>query len=226
MDFYFYLIFTSNQFSKKHSISMNFLAHVFLTKKNTALMVGNFVADFLKGNKHEETYPFDVLEGIQLHRKIDKFTDQHEVVKAGYQMLKPLQGRYASVTLDIYYDYFLVKNWEQYSSLNLEQFTQSIYQRLEDYMELYPPFLQRRLPLMIGDNWLVRYGTIDGLAFTFSKMANRASKPAAFQRAVQDLQTYETELNKNFNAFFPDLAKFVELEMEDAIENIEKNQGS
>jgi acyl carrier protein phosphodiesterase len=70
---------------------------------------------------------------------------------------------------------------------------------------------------------LVRYGTIDGLTFTFSKMANRASKPKAFYRAVADLQTFETELNENFKAFFPDLQAFVELEMIEAIKKIEEN---
>jgi len=192
---------------------MNFLAHVFLARKSEPLMVGNFVTDFLKGDAYKEVYPSDVLEGITLHKKIDKFTDKHPAVKSGYQLLKPFQSRYAGVTLDIYQDYFLVKNWEKYSDLDLHEFSQSIYRTLEDYMDLYPAFLQKRLPLMIADDWLVRYGTIDGLRFTFSKMANRASKPEAFQRAVEDLITFEEVLDENFKQFFPDLINFVDLEM-------------
>ncbi len=192
---------------------MNFLAHVFLTKSDTPLMVGNFVADYLKGKKHELTYPKNVLEGITLHRKIDKFTDKHPLVKKSYQMLKPLQGRYAAVTLDIYYDYFLVKNWKKYTDEDLKAFTQSTYRQLESYMYLYPPFLQKRLPLMIADDWLIKYGQLSGLEFTFSKMVRRVSVPTAFQRAVQDLQDFEMELDEGFNGFFPDLVAFVEKEM-------------
>ena len=59
---------------------MNFLAHTYLSCSNEDLLVGNFLADFMK-NKDIESLPSNILKGIDLHRKIDSFTDSHPAVK-------------------------------------------------------------------------------------------------------------------------------------------------
>jgi len=55
---------------------MNYLAHCYLSGKNEDLLLGNFMTDFLQ-KKEERNYKDIVLLGIQLHRAIDTFTDQH-----------------------------------------------------------------------------------------------------------------------------------------------------
>ncbi len=192
---------------------MNFLAHIFLTKKHTPLMIGNFLADFLKGKKQLEHLPKGVLEGIYLHRKIDHFTDHHELVKVGYQRLKPSQGRYASVITDIYFDYFLIKNWSKYTETPLSTFLPPVYEALLDHIDLYPKKIQKRVRLMIADNWLFQYGKLDGLRFTFDRVADRTSFDHNLGKAVDDLVKYEAEFDAEFNVFFPELIDFVNKEM-------------
>ena len=65
---------------------MNFLAHAVLSFERPEIMVGNFIADFVKGNAYLE-YPQSVRNGIMLHREIDKFTDQHPQVKKSKKRL-------------------------------------------------------------------------------------------------------------------------------------------
>ena len=58
---------------------MNFLAHLFLSGENEKVKIGNFIGDFVKGNKLEE-YDQEIQFGIRLHREIDSYTDSHPVV--------------------------------------------------------------------------------------------------------------------------------------------------
>lgn len=187
---------------------MNFLAHLFLSKHDEALMLGNFMGDFVRKSADVD-YPEGIRRGLELHRNIDTFTDTHPLVRESTRLLHERHHKYAPVLLDVYYDYLLVKNWEVFSTQSLLDFTQNVYKILESYIEIMPPVLQQRLPLMIADDWLVRYGTFEGLEFTFSRMRLRASKPSYFDHAVETLQLHLEPLNERFLQFFPDVMEFV-----------------
>ena len=55
---------------------MNYLAHLYLSGDDEAIMVGNFIGDYVKGKSYKN-FPADIQKGILLHRQIDFFTDQH-----------------------------------------------------------------------------------------------------------------------------------------------------
>ena len=60
---------------------MNFLAHAYLSFNDPDVLMGNMMADAVRGKQADE-YPDKIRNGILLHRRIDAFTDQHELVKA------------------------------------------------------------------------------------------------------------------------------------------------
>jgi acyl carrier protein phosphodiesterase len=192
---------------------MNFLAHAYLSFEQPNILIGNFVADFLRGQNAIRKLPQAIQQGITIHRKIDQFTDTHPMTRQSIQRLKATQGRYASVIIDVFYDYFLVKNWSRFSPSPLPEFTANTYETLLQAIDIYPDFLQKRLPLMVADDWLVRYGEIDGLQFTFSKMSNRTKFEDSFHLATDDLLRYEEEFNEAFLVFFPELVAYIEAEM-------------
>jgi acyl carrier protein phosphodiesterase len=123
--------------------------------------------------------------------------------------LRPVHGKYAPVILDVFFDYILVENWQHFSAEPLGEFAGFAYATLEKHVHLMPVFLQERLPLMIADDWLVRYGTKDGLAFTFSRMKLRSSFPEFFENALDSLQSDYSAYQREFLAFFPDAIHFV-----------------
>lgn len=45
---------------------MNFLAHFFLSNKIENIVIGNFLGDFVRGNKYKD-YPEEIAKGILLH---------------------------------------------------------------------------------------------------------------------------------------------------------------
>ena len=58
---------------------MNYLAHAVLSFNNDSVLVGQFIADDVKGNQWMN-YETDIRNGILLHRFIDDFTDNHAAV--------------------------------------------------------------------------------------------------------------------------------------------------
>lgn len=187
---------------------MNFLAHLFLSKYDDDLLIGNFIADFIR-KKDDVNYSQGIQRGLTLHRKIDTFTDNHAMVRESTRLLHERHHKYSPVILDVYYDYLLAKNWEAFSKQSLSDFTQNVYKTLESNLLVMPPVLQHRLPLMIADDWLTRYGTFEGLEFTFNRMKRRASQPSHFDNAGETLQMNLDFLDENFRRFFPDAIHFV-----------------
>ncbi len=183
---------------------MNFLAHIFLSGPDENLVVGNFLADFIS-NKEVFKLPANIQKGVQMHRQIDTFTDHHPIVRKSAKRLHKAHGKYAPVILDVFYDFLLAQNWERYSTQSLEVFTADVYEVLLRHLPLMPEILQDRLPRMIADNWLVRYGTEEGLRFTFSRVKLRSSAPHFFENAVESLTSNYHEFEEAFNIFFPEV---------------------
>ena len=65
---------------------MNYLAHIYLSRDDELISIGNFMADHVKGNKYK-LYAPDLQKGILLHRHIDSFTDAHELVRKSKMIL-------------------------------------------------------------------------------------------------------------------------------------------
>ncbi|MBK9014895.1 MAG: DUF479 domain-containing protein [Saprospiraceae bacterium] len=183
---------------------MNFLAHIYLSGPDEHLLVGNFLADFIS-NKEVAKLPPSIQKGVQMHRQIDSFTDRHPMVKQGARRLHPSHGKYAPVILDVCHDFLLAQNWERYSDKSLEAFSANVYEVLLRHLPIMPTILHDRLPKMVADNWLVRYGTEDGLRFTFSRVKMRSSAPHFFENAVESLTKHYDDFNDEFNSFFPDI---------------------
>ena len=105
---------------------MNYLAHALFSNNDPNLLIGNFIADHLRGNDFQK-YPQEIITGIYLHRKIDTFTDNHESFKASKRLFYKGYERYSGILIDIYSDHFLAKNFDHYSQLSLKEFTETAY---------------------------------------------------------------------------------------------------
>jgi len=183
---------------------MNFLAHLFLSCSDDSLMVGNFLTDFL--NKREtEDLPRSYHAGVQFHRLIDTFTDQHPSVVQGVRILQPYHRKYASVVLDVFYDYFLIHNWSQFTEEPFSDFRQRIYKILTSHLNQMPLKIQPRVIRMVEGDWLASYGSISGLLYAIEGLSRRASRPEWLLNVADSLHNEEEHLSETFMSFFPDL---------------------
>lgn len=187
---------------------MNFLAHTLLSCQNEHKLVGNFMADFLI-NKEVDALPDYLKEGVELHKAIDAFTDNHPSVKASITLFRPTQGKYSPVTVDILFDYILTQKWNQYSQLSLRDLVDNSYETIQKYIDLYPPKLQEKVPRMIADDFLYACENMERLIRTFGMVAKRAKFDNHFDTAHNDYIMHEEELIAHFDTFFPDLVNHV-----------------
>ena len=174
--------------------------------------MGNMIADFISNRDLQSLKP-EVREGVMVHRKIDTFTDSHESVRESIRRLHPIFHKYSPVVVDIYYDYFLSKNWRRYAALPIVEFSVDVYGTFNSRMEEVPDLMKPRLQSMISHNFLENYGTKTGIQFTFNKFQERVKFPVSFEQASDIMMVYEDEFNDEFNVFFPEIKKYiVELE--------------
>lgn len=186
---------------------MNFLAHAYLSFDQEKILVGNFAADFIKG-RDLHLYEEGIQMGIMLHREIDTFTDTHPLVKAGQSYLRPKFRHYSTVISDIFFDYFLAKNWSTYSNQPLENFARKTYDLMEQYHDQLPEDFNQMLNWMKNQNWLVAYGSKEGIQRALNGLTRRAKFDSKMNEATTVLKEKEQEFEVIFFAFFEDLRTF------------------
>lgn len=186
---------------------MNFLAHIYLSGEDEGITIGNFIADGIKGKKYL-SYPESIQKGILLHRGIDSFTDSHPTVRQSTARLHENYGHYSGVIVDILYDHFLAKNWNQYHEQDLAEYIQDFYELLRTNFEILPARIQRMMPHMISDNWLLSYASISGISTILDQMNTRTKNRSKMNFAVIELEKFYTEFETEFTSFFSELILF------------------
>lgn len=183
---------------------MNFLAHMYLSCSETNLICGNYLGDFVRNHELKDL-PKGWIRGIQLHRKIDSFTDTHKRVKACTRLLHPSQGKYSPVVIDILFDYILYTHWDHYSEIVFDDFEIQIYDTLLENVAQFPARIKKRTLSMIDQKFFRSYTSLEGLRFTFQQMKKRLNFDSNMEKAVDDLELHQDVFTTEFNAFFPEL---------------------
>jgi acyl carrier protein phosphodiesterase len=186
---------------------MNFLAHAHLSGNNDNILFGNFIADAVKGRDFTK-YNEEIQSGILLHRKIDTFTDRHEIFKKTLSRVRADFGKYSGVAADIYYDHFLAKNWADYHDNELKVFAHKVYSILKKNYLVLPARTKRLLPFLITQNWLYGYSNFHDLELVFYGMDRRTGFQSGMSKAVQVLQRNYSGINEDFNEFYPQIIKY------------------
>lgn len=186
---------------------MNFLAHIYLSNENKDITIGNFIADAIKGKKYKD-YPSEISKGIILHRNIDTFTDSHPIVRKSTARLHENYSHYSGVIVDMLYDHFLAKNWHKYHSEPLASYADNFYKMILENIEMMPERIQKMIPYMVNNNWLMSYATIEGMGEILSQMNYRTRGKSNMNLAVNELVLYYPEFQAEFTSFFDELIHF------------------
>ena len=172
-------------------------------------MIGNYIADHIRGNKFSQFHP-EIQQGILLHREIDTFTDAHKIVRQSKRRLHERYGHYDGVIIDIFYDHFLAKNWDNYSAIPLEVYSKSIYKLLKENEGILPEKSIQFLKYMIEYDILYHYQSLNGIQKVLNGMNYRTKGKSQMNLAIEDLQLLHKELEEDFTVFFEDLRNFSE----------------
>lgn len=188
---------------------MNFLAHLYLACLPTGqagydegLIVGNFIADSVKGNKYQLFSP-TISRGILMHREVDYFSDHNPFYLQSVHLLQSAYGKYSGVITDMFYDYFLAINWNTYSPVDLRKFCDEAYHILASYRDDMPEESRMVLEYMSKHDWLYSYRETEGIRKALKGMSKRMKYYFPMDNAVTELEKNASVYSVHFSAFFP-----------------------
>jgi acyl carrier protein phosphodiesterase len=187
---------------------MNFLAHLFLAGEDEELLIGNFIADSVKGNKYT-IYPGRISKGILMHREIDFFSDNNPVYLQSVHRLQPNYGKYSGIITDMFYDYFLANNWSTFSNISLEDFCINTYKILNKYIDKIPKESLAISTYMSRENWLLSYREKENIRGSLAGMSRRMKYYFPMDTAVVELEKNAELYNRDFLEFFPLLIEHI-----------------
>jgi acyl carrier protein phosphodiesterase len=187
---------------------MNFLGHLYLSGNEPLVIVGNFMADAVKGSDLSAHHP-DVVRGIRMHRAIDVFTDTHPLTRTGRLRTRSHAGRYAGVVLDLFYDHLLAVHWERWHAEPLAEFNLRMYGLLEAHREHLPPRTLAMLPYMVRHDWLGSYARVEGIGRALEGLAQRVPAGASMRGAERLLREHGDAYLAEFEAFLPEVEHHV-----------------
>jgi acyl carrier protein phosphodiesterase len=190
---------------------MNFLAHLYLSGDDDKLITGNFIGDYVKGNKFLK-YPGKIREGIILHRHIDSFSDGHFHFREVKKLFRPEFGLYSGVVTDLVLDHFLASRWSNYSHLTLRQFARKIHTALLSNFFYLPPRVQGFLPVLIKNRRLESYARKEGICQSLEIMSRYTSLPEKSKLAIEIMQSNFDLIDMHFTSFMPELISFADNE--------------
>ena len=187
---------------------MNWLAHVFLSEPNVQFQLGNLLADVVRGAQRD-AMSADFVRGAACHKAIDAFTDAHPVVKRSRARIGSEHRRFSGVLIDVFYDYYLARNWERYSPIALDVYTAAFYASAQAHVIELPPVARTMLERIIRYDLLGSYARVDGVERALRRIStyleSRWHKQFALDQGVRDLIAHEAELAADFHEFFPTL---------------------
>ena len=192
---------------------MNWLAHLLLAEPNPEASLGNLLGDLVKGEARKTLSP-GLQKGIKCHQAIDMFTDQHPIVKLSKGRIDSQYRRFAGILVDVFYDYILANNWQDYSNIALAEFTTTTYASWSGHLETLPLYAYGVIKRLMAEDWLLTYSTVSGIETTLTRISwrlNRRSKRSYdLTPAINELLNNYVSLEQDFQQFFPLLRLYID----------------
>ena len=189
---------------------MNYLAHVYLSRENIDLAIGNFIADNIKGNNYKK-FNINWQKGILLHRFIDSYTDSHYIFREHSKIFFNSHRHYSRVLIDIFYDHFLAENWKKYSQISLVNFEYDFCKSLTKNLNKFPNEISNKIRFFINQNWFTKYSSIKGLIYILKKMDNKTQFDSNLVTSIEKFISFAPEMETQFFIFFEDMINNVNI---------------
>jgi len=193
---------------------MNYLGHAFLSMNDGNILTGNIIGDYVKGKSVLEKYPEEIRRGILLHRKIDSYTDAHPAVARAKILFREMYHLYAGAIVDILFDHFLANDPKYFSSEKaLFNFSQQVYEQLEENSRYFPEKFVSFFPYMRSHNWLYGYRTLKGIGKSLKGLEHRSQHVPDIEDAYKIFVSNYYQLTQCYYEFIGDVFSYVKVEL-------------
>ncbi len=189
---------------------MNYLAHLYFAEDTPESRVGNLMADFVRGPVDRQPYGGAVMRGMRSHVAVDRFTDDHDVVRESKAVISRRRRRFAGIIVDVCYDHFLARHWSDFSDVPLSAFIEGTYGSFRTYRGELPPVMSRVIRHMVEHDWLRGYQELSGIGRALDGLSMRIRRPNTLAGSVEELKENYGEMEGQFLRFFPALVQHME----------------
>lgn len=189
---------------------MNWLAHLILSEPTSAFRIGNLLPDILRSSDLTEL-PAKFQAGVDCHRAIDRYTDQHPIFRRSRWRLEPPYRRYGGILVDVFYDHFLASAWSTYSAVPLPHFIEEVHASFAAHRAELPVKAYRRLLEIRTGDWLSSYRHLEGVRRALDGIGMRLRRPMELGPATAQLELHYEALQADFREFFPELRAHIGL---------------
>lgn len=186
---------------------MNFLGHAYLARKNPTLIGGNFAGDFFKGNLKNFNLNPEIMHGVELHRKIDSYTDANENIKKAGKILQAFGvNKIAFIATDILVDHYLSSNWNLFHDQEYEEFLSYVYHHTDAQLSLLPDEFSWLYNRLKKQKWMHQYNSLDGIQEIMRQFSHRIPFENDLQKSfiIYRDEAYD-EMNQYFHQFIIDI---------------------
>jgi acyl carrier protein phosphodiesterase len=185
---------------------LNFIAHLLLSGYENGVIVGNFIADSIKGKNYIQ-YPSEIQKGILFHRQIDFFTDTHYLVRKSKLHFVEKHKHYAGVLVDIYYDHILMQHWKEYSNESKKEFSDRVTRVLLDNWEYLPEFPRMFLNYNQKHDSINHYHELSKIKLVLEGMTRRIGGRIDLATSIDEFEVNALSIEQDFLKFFEELRK-------------------
>jgi acyl carrier protein phosphodiesterase len=187
---------------------VNHLAHLRLSPPDPHWRLGALLGDFVRGTDLS-AHPDGVRRGIELHRAIDSFTDAHPVFAQSRRRIDGPLRRFSGVLVDVFYDHFLLRRWDEIGSgEHAAAFASDAYALLRDHRELLHGAIHTHLDRMIENRWLEKSADLEGVRTVLGRIAMRMRREVALEDGAELLRRDYDAFADDFDSFWPDVEVF------------------
>ena len=166
--------------------------------------------------------PLGVATGVRVHRRVDVYTDAHEVWRQSRDRFPRSLRRFAGIAVDMIYDHFLARDWERYHGEPLASFTATAYDEIGQHSTLFTPRLERLFPLMSSGDWLASYQEFENTQFALERMSGRSPRTAPLAETAHEMAPIYSGLADDFEQFFPELQLAAQAARDDVLVLLEQ----
>ncbi len=170
------------------------------------ILIGNFMGDFVKGPLADQ-FPERIRQGLTLHRGIDTFASRDELFRRSRLRLDPHYGLYRGVLIDLFYDHFLVAEWNRWSIEPFDVFLARTRLTIENQRDELPERLQKLLPI-IFEELLPSYREVSGIGSALERMSRRVVRTNPLAGGEAELIRHYEALRADFREFMPLVQNF------------------
>lgn len=165
------------------------------------------MGDFVRGSIDPALRP-GVRRGIALHRAIDSHTDGHHDIQALRRLFEPPYRRYAGILIDIWFDHLLARDFDRWSGIPLEPFSDGLLGLLQARTEELPDPLQRFTRYMHARRLPAAYARREMISEVLVGVSSRLRHANPLADGLIEISRLETELEEAFTRIFPQLVEF------------------